>query len=315
MPQRTQKNDRVPPAAPLVHFVYHPEYYCDIGVHVFPMRKFGLVRDRLAREARLGPERFLEPEPATDADLARVHTPAYLEAFLNLRQTAAVLSSELPISAEIVRAYRRMTGGTMLAFRTALQSCGCAVNLGGGFHHAFAGRAEGFCYINDVAVAVRAVQAAELARRFVIVDVDLHQGNGTAAIFRDEPAVFTFSIHQEHLYPRKERGDLDIGLDFNAGDDEYLRHLRTQVPRILDEHKPDLVVYVAGADPYEEDQLGQLKLTKAGLGERDHIVFGAAHVRNLPVAAVLAGGYARDMNDTVDIHYRMCQNALQEWEN
>jgi acetoin utilization deacetylase AcuC-like enzyme len=219
---------------------------------------------------------------------------------------------EIPISSSVLAAFRSMTGGTLLAARRALPH-GAAVNLGGGFHHAFADRGEGFCLLNDVAVAIRALAREGLVRRFAVIDCDLHQGNGTARIFQGDPAVFTFSIHQEDLYPIKEVGDLDIGLEAGATDGDYLGALDRVLPAILDAHAPELVFYVAGADPYEEDQLGNLCLTREGLGRRDRLVFGAAAERGLPVVAVLAGGYARRSEDVVEIHLRMVREALDRF--
>jgi len=296
----------------MVHFVYHPRYYCDIGPHVFPMEKFRMVFERLKKEAELDDSLFITPEPASREMLEAVHTPAYLDALEELRMTPEIISSELPISREIVDAYKLAAGGTVRACEAALET-GCAVNLTGGFHHAFADKAEGFCYINDIAVGIRWMQRKGRIERAFVVDCDLHQGNGTAVIFRNAPEVFTFSIHQEHLYPVKQKSDLDIGLDFFTDDDTYLALLEKHVPRIMDEHGPDLVIYVAGADPYKEDVLGNLALTKEGLSRRDTLIFSAAKERGIPVTAVLAGGYAQRVEDTVDIHFTMCLNALHTW--
>ncbi|MFW6163854.1 MAG: histone deacetylase, partial [Planctomycetota bacterium] len=184
-----------------------------------------------------------------------------------------------------------------------------------GFHHAFPDHGEGFCFINDVAVAVRAAQARGLIRRAAVIDCDLHQGNGTAAVFADDPDVFTFSIHQELLYPvPKQRSDLDVGLDPMTDDDTYLAHLEDHVPRILARHRPELVLYVAGADPYEGDQLGDLALTRDGLARRDRLVLGAARQAGVPVAAVVAGGYATGVDDVVDIHLATCRILCELWD-
>ncbi len=187
-----------------------------------------------------------------------------------------------------------------------------AVNLGGGYHHAFADHAEGFCFFNDVAIASRKLLAERKANRIAVVDCDLHQGNGTAYIFQDEPNVFTFSIHQEHNYPVKERSDLDIGLDNGVGDDEYLKELGRAIEYIRTEFEPDFVFYLAGADPFEEDQLGALELTHEGFRRRDDMVIGTFCGDKIPVCVVLAGGYSRDVQDTVTIHYETCLRLFEE---
>jgi len=282
-------------------FIYAPEYYCDIGAHVFPMRKFEAVRRALLAGGEITERDFLRPEPSPRADLALVHTEAYLEDLFALRWTPRTIPSELPISDEIVRAFAFAAGGTTLACLCALDE-GFAMNLTGGFHHAFPDHAEGFCYINDVAVALRVLKSRGMIRRAAVVDLDLHQGNGTAFIFQSEPAVFTFSMHQENNYPIKQRSDLDIGLDDGTGDEAYLRLLERSLPAILDSHRPELVVYLAGADPYERDLLGGLALTLDGLRRRDESVIRHCAERSIPVAVVLAGGYAEDFADTVRIH-------------
>ena len=291
-------------------FIYTPAYYCDIGPHVFPMEKFARVHQALREDGDIPAECFLEPDPASAEDMRLVHTEAYLNDLLGYRHTARTFTSELPISEEIVRAYFLAAGGSILAGRRALED-GASMNLTGGFHHAFPDRAEGFCYINDVAVAIRKLQSERRLRRAVVVDCDLHQGNGTAFIFHDDPSVFTFSIHQENNYPAKRRSDLDLGLRDGTGDDEYIGLLEQHVPRILDEHRPELVAYVAGADPYREDLLGGLALTLDGLRRRDECVVRHCRARGIPLFGVLAGGYAADLEDTVRIHHATCRLA---WE-
>ena len=289
--------------------VYSPEYECDIGRHVFPTEKFRLVRDGLIAAGLVGPCDVLPAPPAPRTDLLLVHTPEYLDDLEQLRWTHRTRMSELPLSAGIVRAYVLAAGGTTLAARESLTN-GFAVNLGGGFHHAFADMASGFCYINDLAVAIRVLQREGLIRRAAVVDCDLHQGNGTAHLFQSDPAVFTLSIHQEHLYPVKERGDLDIGLENGTGDEDFNRRLADALPRVW-EHRPELVLYQAGADPYEDDQLGALKLTIAGLLERDRLVLEGCAARGIPVVVTLGGGYARKVGDTVRIHQNTCELALR----
>jgi len=297
-------------------FVYHPSYELKWGDHVFPVHKYRLVRDRLVAEGLVAEDEFLEPQAATEADLLLVHEPSYLAKLEALagNPLAAYFEAEAPFNRDVADAVRTATGGTIVACERAVAEATCVVNLGGGFHHAFPDHGEGFCFINDVAVAIRSLQHRGLARRFAVVDCDLHQGNGTAAIFAADPHVFTFSIHQEALYPvPKQRSDLDIGLERFAADATYLAHLERHVPRILDAHRPELVLYVAGADPYEGDQLGDLRLTKAGLLRRDRLVLGAAQALGIPVAVVVAGGYADRTDDVVDIHVATCRVARELW--
>lgn len=282
-------------------YIHDDAYHADIGPHVFPISKYRLVRDGLVAAGVVREDEVLRPEPLTDQDLLLVHTPAYLDDLRHLRWTHRTRASEIALTNELIAAYRLASGGTLLAGREALAR-GRAMNLGGGFHHAFPDRAEGFCYLNDVAIAVRRLQRDGLIRKALIVDCDLHQGNGTAFIFRDDPAVFTFSIHQENLYPVKQPSDLDIGLPDFAGDEEYLSHLERHVPRLLEAFGPDLVFYLAGADPFMRDQLGLLALTFDGLRRRDELVIGGCVARGIPVAVVLAGGYAAEVRDTVRIH-------------
>lgn len=290
-------------------FIFSPKYDVDAGGHVFPFVKYKFIRARLIEEGLVREEEFIEPEPPPEEDLLLVHTRAYLDDLRALRWTARTIRSELPLTHQIVQGFVIAAGGTILAGREALKR-GMSVHLGGGLHHAFPDHGEGFCYINDIAVGIRALQKEKVVERAAVVDCDLHQGNGTAAIFHEDPSVFTFSIHQENLYPIKERSDLDIGLSDFAGDEEYLSHLREHVPRILDEHRPNLVVYAAGADPYKGDQLGTLQLTVSGLKARDEIVLGECKKRGVPAVVVLAGGYAWDTKDTVEIHLNTCKVAL-----
>lgn len=241
------------------------------------------------------------PSPATWEQLLRVHTAEYLADLDACRRTPRTMFSELPLTRQIADAYYLMAGGTCLAAVLAMET-GCAMNLGGGFHHAFADRAEGFCYVNDVAVAAREVQAQGLAERVAVIDTDLHQGNGTASIFHDDPSVLTFSIHQENLYPLKQQSDLDIGLEDRTGDDEYLDKLNGGLGIVFNRFRPEFVIYVGGVDPYQGDLLGSLRLSKDGIKSRDTMVFRACRDQGCPVAAVLAGGYAEDLRDTVEMH-------------
>jgi acetoin utilization deacetylase AcuC-like enzyme len=288
--------------------IYSEKLKVSFGPHVFPTEKYWLLYARLQAE-KLAPAAVLEPRPATAADLALVHLPDYVRDFMNFEYTPATRSSEIPLDKPIRDFFLLTTGGTVLAAQEAL-SRGRALNIGGGWHHAFPDHAEGFCYLNDIAIAIRRLQQEGLAERFAVIDCDLHQGNGTAVCFARDPKTFTFSIHQEDLYPLKQQSDLDIGLPNGAGDDLYLEKLSTAVPRIYDEHQPECVCYVAGADPYQDDQLGALSLTKEGLLERDQIVIGEARRRKIPVFTVLAGGYARRTADVIDIHFNTAQVLL-----
>ncbi|MBI5154699.1 histone deacetylase [Candidatus Poribacteria bacterium] len=282
-------------------FICSPEYEMDIGRHVFPTVKFRMVRDALVAQGIAAEGEIEDCAPATDEELLAVLHREYLADLQSYRHTPRTIRSELPISAEIVRGCVRCAGGSILAARRAFER-GAACHIGGGFHHGFAGHAEGFCYINDVAVAAAAARRSGLCRRVAIIDTDVHQGNGTAHIFRNEPDVFTFSIHQEELYPVKERSDLDIGLPAHAGDRTYCDHLRGAVSGIREDFSPQLVIYVAGADPYEGDQLGSLGLTFAGMEERDRIVIEPFIAAGVPLVTVTAGGYAHDVRDTVALH-------------
>lgn len=291
-------------------FVYSPRYEVDIGPHVFPVVKYRLIHERLIESGVADESDFVEPDMPSREELLRVHTPAYLEDLRQLRATARTIASELPLTEPIVAGFTLAAGGTLLAARIALRG-GASLHIGGGLHHAFADRAEGFCYINDVAVAARALLAEGAIERAAVVDCDLHQGNGTAHIFAEEPAVRTFSMHQEANYPIKQRSDRDVGLADGVGDKEYLAILEREVPSILDSHRPDLVFYLAGADPYKEDLLGGLAMSRDGLRERDRRVIGWCRERAIPVAALLAGGYARRVSDTVAIHAATAEEILR----
>ena len=286
-----------------VPIVWHPAYEVDIGPHVFPTRKYRLVRDRLLADGTIVEADVALPEPATDEQVALVHTADYvrkIKAGALSREEELVL--EVPFSPALREASWLCAGGSILAARLALDR-GVAVHLGGGFHHAFPDHGEGFCLINDVAIAIRVLQLARRVLRALVVDLDVHHGNGTAAIFQDDVDVFTFSMHQERNYPAwKPPSDLDLGLEDGTGDADYLAALERHLPEVLARHRPELVFYLAGADPYQFDQLGGLGLTLEGLRRRDEIVFGAAKAADAPVAVCLAGGYALRGEDTVQIH-------------
>ena len=306
--------------------VYSARYRIDIGPHVFPTDKYQRVHARLLETGVILPGDVVEPGPASWEALALVHTAEYLE---RLRDGAMspedVAQLELPWSREMVEGFRVMTGGTIQAAlitcrldddrtqrpqstqsgQRSAGSAGFAFNVvchvGGGLHHAFPSHGEGFCPFNDVAVAVRVLQARGV-ERLAIVDLDVHHGNGTAFIFESDPRVFTFSMHQQHNYPLwKPRGSLDVGLPDGAGDARFLGELGRALPVVM-AHRPQCVFFLAGADPYEDDQLGGLRLTKEGLQERDRAVIDAVRGAGVPLVVVLAGGYARRVDDTVAIH-------------
>lgn len=283
--------------------VYHERYDLNLGAHVFPSQKFRLIHEALLREGIATPEDFLRPEPAGDEDLLRVHTADWVRKLRTGTLTASeVMKLEVPYSAELAEAVWLAAGGTTLAAQSALRG-GFGCNLGGGFHHAHAGHGEGFCAIHDVAVAIRRLQADGAIRKAIVVDTDVHDGNGTAAIFRGDPSVFTLSIHQENNYPAyKPPSTLDLPMEDRAGDAEYLSAFLPAVKEALDEFQPEILFYVGGADPYCEDQLGGLSLTKEGLKTRDRETFRLARQRGIPVITTLAGGYARRVEDTVRIH-------------
>lgn len=282
---------------------YSPYYYADIGEnHVFPIKKFELVWDLLLKEGTLQPSEIIEPLPAEIDDVQLVHTEDYVSRLIAGELTRPEIRTlGLPWSKSLVRRSFLATSGTINAARWALEN-GVASNLAGGTHHAFPDRGEGFCVFNDVAVAVRVLQRENLAQKFLIVDCDVHQGNGTAYIFENDPNVFTFSMHGAKNYPlRKEKSSLDIELPDKTGDVEFLETLSEALPRIF-LHDPDVIFYLGGADPYENDKLGRLGLTKQGLMKRDKIVLEFAKSNDVPIVTTMSGGYSMDINDTVEIH-------------
>src|SRR5882757_7240688 len=316
--------------------VYSDDYYLPIGAHVFPAEKYRRIRDRLLELGIAGAEDFLVPESATDQDILLVHTPEYVEKLktgtLSPREEVEL---EVPYSPELVRAFWLAAGGSILAAQYALKDR-VAINIGGGFHHAFPDHGEGFCMIHDVAVAIRRMQRDGEIRTAMTVDCDVHHGNGTAAIFGAaripsdplpsstpatlDPArpaklrnahagdVFTISLHQENNYPPvKPPSSIDVDLPDGIGDDDYLGWLDNALSSGLRQFEPDLICYIAGADPYKDDQLGGLALTLEGLQRRDELVFQVARARNIPVMVTYAGGYAHNIEDTVTIH---CNTVL-----
>jgi acetoin utilization deacetylase AcuC-like enzyme len=283
--------------------VYSDAYWMvDLGNHVFPAEKYRLIYEQLLHGGGKK-ENFAKPEPASDEDLLLVHSPKYLKKLKTgrLSQTE-IINLELPYSAELLDFAQLMVGGTIKATSLALAD-GISVHIGGGFHHAFHDHGEGFCILNDVAVAMRKMQQKGAVRKGMIVDCDVHQGNGTAEIFADDETVFTFSIHQMDIYPaKKEKSTLDVGLWSDDGDLKYLNSLKSHIPRLYENFEPDVVFYLAGADPYEKDQLGGLKVTLEGLRERDEMVIKGALKLKIPVVILFAGGYAYDVKETVAVH-------------
>jgi acetoin utilization deacetylase AcuC-like enzyme len=290
--------------------------------HRFPMAKYQLLRDRLAAE--LPAIRLMQAQPASDGELALAHEPAYIAAITS-GEIDPVLLREIgfPWSPAMAERARRSVGATIAACRTAFRE-GVAANVAGGTHHAYAHKGGGFCVFNDAAVATRLMQA-EWRRshhrplRVAIVDLDVHQGNGTASIFRDDPTVFTLSIHAGKNFPfRKEASDLDVDLPDGCGDDDYLHALEAALEELDRRFEPGLVIYLAGADPHEGDRLGRLKLTWDGLEARDRRVFDWAWQRDLPLAFAMAGGYGIRIEDTVQVQvntFRVAAQYFGRWQN
>jgi acetoin utilization deacetylase AcuC-like enzyme len=278
--------------------------------HRFPMVKYSMLRERVARDRICGPGELLTPRAVTDEEILRAHAPNYLKRVASGKLTEKeVRRIGFPWSERMVERSRRASGGTLGACLAALDE-GFAANLAGGTHHAFSDRGEGYCVFNDSAIAVRAIQAAGLVERVVVIDTDVHQGNGTAAILRGDPTVFTFSIHGAKNFPfHKEESDLDAPLPDGAGDTEFLATLERGLEAALDAADAYLAIYLAGADPFEGDRFGRLSVTKSGLAERDRIVLEACRERTIPVAVTMAGGYANEVGDTVDVHFQSVSRA------
>ena len=283
--------------------IYADAYDLNLGNHVFPSIKYRLIKEKLLRDQIAGPQDFVAPSAASEDDIALVHHREYIRKLQAGKLSyLEILRLEIPYSPELVRAVWLGAGGSILAGRLALQD-GAAVNVGGGFHHAYPDHGEGFCVLNDFAIGIRRLQKDKAIARAMTVDCDVHHGNGTAAIFAGDPTVFTLSIHQENNYPYpKPSSTLDINLRDGVEDAEYLDELEKGLDQALGEFQPDLIYYVAGADPYRDDQLGGLKLSIEGLERRDRLVFEKARAKNIPVAVTLAGGYARRVEDTIEIH-------------
>ncbi|MGD9105509.1 MAG: histone deacetylase [Desulfobacterales bacterium] len=286
------------------NFVWSPEYRVGFWWYFFPVKKYLVIHNRALEEKILTQDDFTIPAPLDDSDLSWVHSRGYLLRLYLLAFTPmGFINGENPISWYIFKKLKVACGGTYLACKIALAQ-GMGMNLGGGFHHAFASHEEGFCHLNDIAVAIRKLQMERFIDRAMVIDCDVHQGNGTAAIFQGDDTVFTFSIHQDDLYPyQKAYSNYDISLpgSMKVDDKKYLEHLKV-LPDLIKKHDPDLVIYLAGADPFREDRLGGFLLTKQGLMDRDVYVLRLCADQRIPVAVVLGGGYSPNIHDTVDIH-------------
>lgn len=281
--------------------------------HRFPMQKYRLLRERIEQAPWSGEIQLIIPPAATDEQILRAHAPEYLDRVVNGRlDRDDVKRLGFPWSPELVERSRRSSGATISAAYSAWDA-GFSANLAGGTHHAFADRGEGFCLFNDSVIAARALQADQIVQRVAIIDCDVHQGNGTAAIAAGDPSIFTFSMHCSRNYPfEKMHSDWDLELPAATGDDEYLAHLASALPEIFARSRAELVIYVSGADPFVGDRLGRLALSKAGLAERDRLVFRACASRGIPVAVSMAGGYAEDLADIVDIHCATVEIGIRE---
>jgi acetoin utilization deacetylase AcuC-like enzyme len=294
----------------------------DIGPHVFPTRKYSLIQAALVERGLFRHSDFIEPEPASWDELALVHTDEYLTKMRDGSMSPEDLAQlELPWSREMVEGFRVMVGGTVLAAKMAcglggldtalsIVNCKLSIHIGGGLHHAFPNHGEGFCPFNDVAVAARVLLQHGI-ERVAVIDLDVHHGNGTSFIFESDRRVFTFSMHQQHNYPMwKPRGSLDIGLPDGTHDETYLKELEGALPGVI-ASDPQCVFYLAGADPYEDDQLGGLRLTREGLRLRDRLVMDTVRAAGIPLVITLAGGYARNVDDTVAIHVATIEEATK----
>jgi acetoin utilization deacetylase AcuC-like enzyme len=286
-----------------VQVFYTPRYYADIGQgHIFPIRKFELVRDKLLAEGTLHTQEIIEPTPAPLEDVLLVHTEDYVSRLCSGDLTPKEIRRlGLPWSESLVRRSFYAVGGTLAAAAASLTD-GYSSNLAGGTHHAFSDRGEGFCVLNDVAIAIRAMRARKLIQRAAIVDCDVHQGNGTATIFAGDADTFTFSMHGANNYPLfKAQSTLDVELPDGTSDAAYMETLASHLPRVF-QSDPEIVFYLAGADPYRGDKLGRLALSIDGLRERDAYVLRECYEREIPIVTVMSGGYGKDINDTIEIH-------------
>jgi len=295
-------------------FAYSNDYWMlDIGHHIFPVKKYRMLYEKIISLGASHKD-FIEPYPVSDDELRLVHTQKYIKKVKSGTLSSVELQAlELPYSPEVVRFFLLMTGGTITTAENALRT-GLAVHIGGGFHHAFPDHGEGFCLFNDVAVALEKMKQEGKIKRSMVVDCDLHQGNGTAYIFSKKDYVFTFSIHQMDIYPaEKPASDLDVGLWSGDNDEVYLPALNQHFPRLYQEFKPDLVIYISGADPYRKDMLSGLDVTAEGLKKRDRIIIENARKMRIPLAIVLGGGYTAEIEETVEIHLNTIKVAIRAW--
>jgi acetoin utilization deacetylase AcuC-like enzyme len=283
--------------------------------HTFPIVKYSMIRDRLVGEGTLNTSEIFEPHLAERDHIILVHTPDYYDRLVEGLLTAReVRRLGLPWSESLVSRSRFSVAGTLSAARAALRD-GVGANLGGGTHHAFSDHGEGFCVLNDIAIAIRVLRSEGSINRAAVIDCDVHQGNGTAAIFKDDPEVFTLSLHGEKNYPLvKQQSTVDVALADGTGDEEYLASLAHHLSPILDRFRPDIVFYQAGVDPFEGDRLGKLSLSHEGLMRRDVLVFTGCRARSIPCVITLGGGYARDVNDTVEAHCNTIRAARGVFE-
>lgn len=282
--------------------IYSPFYNLDLGRHVFPAQKYSLIYDRIKSDSKLKDIEIVAPDRANMEDLELVHTNSYLDDLFSYEHTFRTMYSELPLTRSIIDSFLFGVGGTIQAMKLAKDYNFC-FNLGGGYHHSFPDKAEGFCYLNDVAIATKMYQLENPGKNVLIIDLDLHQGNGNSYIFQDDPSVFTYSMHQGNIYPKKEASTLDLSLEPGIKDKEYLKILDESLSNIKMNFKPDIIFYLAGADPYEYDSLGELKISMNGLKDRDRRVRDFSLECDVSTVIVTAGGYAKDPNDTVCIHY------------
>jgi acetoin utilization deacetylase AcuC-like enzyme len=292
-------------------FVYSPNYNMKLMGHIFPAIKFERIFELIAWDETLSKLEVYYPEKADREQLLLVHTEEYLSDFFGLKQTKATLFSELPLNANMLEAFLYGVGGTILATDLTTKH-DFVFNIGGGFHHSFPDHAEGFCYLNDVAVAAKRYLKEHPYKRILLIDLDVHQGNGNSLIFEDDNRVFTFSMHQEDLYPVKQKSDLDVGLKIGCKDSEYLDILKQSLETIERKFRPDLIYYLAGVDPFEHDSLGGLKLTRQGIGNRDYLVKKFAKRMNSKVVVLTAGGYAKNTEDTVNLHLQTAHVFLRK---
>ncbi len=284
-------------------FVWSKNYKADMGGHIFPTQKYLLMKEKAIKEDIAKEDEFIEPKEPSDKEIEIMHTDEHIKRLKKLSKSpAGMFNGENPVNGSIFKAAKLSCDGTYKASLLALKN-GIGMNLAGGFHHAFPDHEEGFCYFNDIGYAIKKLLKQKRIERAMVIDCDVHQGNGTAFIFQNNPDVFTFSIHQEDNYPIKQKSNCDIGLYSyeNIDDKRYLKELKI-LPKLISDFKPDLIIYEAGADPYQNDQLGSFKLTKQGLIKRDEYIISLAKKLKIPIAICLGGGYAYNLQDTVDIH-------------